>query len=187
MTQVLPESQYFISTKYVAWSLITVFLIGCLIPAADVLFPRRYLQHTNEEILAVLDGNGSFRDGRFTHQAISEFLQNPQARLILGRLLYPRSFPAGKGVPGLDYPYTTLEYRRLVFLVIGPFVLNAEAEGVILPIDSTKPDLHASDVIVLGCKNEFYLDAVAVFVLSEPRETYLRPGFTRLECPLASP
>ena len=88
-------------------------------------------------------------------------------------------------MPGLDYPYTTLEYRRLVFMVIGPFGLNPE--GVILPIDSVKPDLHASDVIVLGCRSEYFLDAVAVFVLSEPGEIYLRPGITHLECPLTVP
>jgi hypothetical protein len=46
---------------------------------------------------------------------------------------------------------------------------------------------NASDVIVLGCNNGQTIDALAVFVLGEPVETYVRWPEASLECPVQPP
>jgi hypothetical protein len=174
-----------LSLRKIAGVLVTIFMIGSLIPITDSIFPRRYTQRNTKDVLSTLVEQGLLAKANLTQTAVTEFLTKPQARLISGRLLYPRFYPSGKGEPGLDYPYTALDYRRLVFMVIRPF--GPSANGVILPIENPQPNLHASDVIVLGCATDNFLDAAVVFVLSEPIEVYVRSADPLLQCPLPTP
>jgi hypothetical protein len=50
-----------------------------------------------------------------------------------------------------------------------------------------KPAFHASDVIVLGCATDNFLDAAVVFILSEPIQVYVRSTDLVLQCPLPNP
>lgn len=183
-TKESPEIVSTISFRHTILTFAAIFMIGSLVPLTDSLFPRRYSEKTAEDVLFALPKEGLL-EAHLTPAAVSTFLELPDARLISGRLLYPRFYASGKGELGLDYPYTSLDYRRLVFVVIGP--LDPEAVGVILPIENLPPNLQAEDVIVLGCVNDNFMDAAIVFVLSEPARVYARSTDLVLQCPLPNP
>jgi hypothetical protein len=175
-----------ISFRHIITTFAAVLMIGSVLPFTDALFPRRYPEESTKDVLLTLSEHRLLEEVNLTQDSVAEFLLTPNARLISGRLLYPRFYASGKGEPGLDYPYTALNYRRLAFMVIGP-LRSAASRGVILPIEDPQPDLHASDVIVLGCDYDNFMDAAVVFVLSEPKRIYVRSTDFVLQCPLANP
>lgn len=171
--------------KRVIGSLVLVFAIGSLIPIAEAPFQERYERKKPDEVLAMLEQEGWLEKARLSKDELTEFLTDPQAHLITGRLLYPRYYPGGAGEPDSSYPYTPLEYSRLVFTIIGPYATNAR--GVIIPGLKPSFPLHAADVVVLGCQNEQFFDAFIVFALSEPGYIYHRFPEPPLQCPLQTP
>jgi hypothetical protein len=172
-----------IKPKEVFVNIAIVFLIASLIPFTDLLFPRRYQNSAPEDVITLLEDKGLLEEANLSSKDIQEFLTNPQAKILLGRALYPRTYPAGKGEPGLDYPYLALDFPRLVFQLIGPANEGFSWDQIILPMEKPKRIPNASDVVVLGCQNQLHTDALAVFVISEPHESYFRsPGFS-LTCP----
>jgi len=59
--------------------------------------------------------------------------------------------------------------------------------SVILPGDDFRYFPHASDVLVLGCNNQNYVDAFAVIILDENGTLYTRQPVSELQCPLQQP
>jgi hypothetical protein len=165
-------------------TLVMVFFLGSLLPLTDVIFTERY-QKTTSEMLATLTQSGVLEKAGLDVNDVEGFLMDPNARLTWGRLLYPRFYASSKGEPGLEYPYTKLDYRRLVFTVIGP--ASPWMEGVILPQENAVRGLNGQDVAVLGCTNGKFLDALVVFVLAEPGKILIRPSGLTLQCPLPNP
>lgn len=166
------------------WSLLPafalVFGIGALVPLAEALFPPRYSPRTPQEMVSVLDQEGWLKKADLDQEALLTFLSNPEAEIIWGRALYPRYYKINDGEPGGDYPYIVLDFPRLVFITIGP----SGEKAVILP--GPMPDFipQAADAIALGCRTEKYMDALAVFVLTEPGAVYRRYPDSALQCPL---
>jgi hypothetical protein len=113
---------------------------------------------------------------------IEMFLKNTGAELLVGRVLYPRYYPINRGEI-LLYPFVSMEFPRTAFTLIGP----EGEQGVILPGDSPKYFPHAVDALVLGCKEEKYLDALAVILLDENGGIYTRAPESELQCPLKQP
>ncbi len=161
-------------------TLALVFAVGALVPLAETPFNRRYQTSTPAETLAMLDEQGWLEKAHLDKEALTGFLNYPGAEIIVGRALYPRYYRIYDGEPGRDYPYIALDFPRLVFTAIGPF---GEA-GIILP--GSEPDFipQAADVVTLGCRGNQYMDALAVFVLTEPGAVYLRSPESALQCPL---
>ncbi len=161
-------------------SLVFIFAIGALIPLLEIPFPRHYQTTLPEETLTMLDQQGWLKKANLNKEEITNFLSNPQAEIILGRALYPRYYKMEDGEPGRDYPYIVLAFPRLVFIAIGPF----GTQSVILP--GSMPDFipQAGDVVVIGCREENYLDALVMFVLKKPDGVYLRSPHSVLQCPL---
>lgn len=168
-------------------SLVMIFLIGGLIPLAETPFPRRYEDRSMEAALDMLEQQGRLDEVGISRQELVSFLAYPQAGLLEGRLLYPRYYASGIGEPNSDYPYTPLEYSRLVFTLIGPHTYGLLGEGVIVPGLNPNFPLHASDVMVIGCKNDLFFDALIVIVLDEAGYVYHRFPESALQCPLQSP
>ncbi|HXQ33850.1 MAG TPA: hypothetical protein VN843_07555, partial [Anaerolineales bacterium] len=104
------------------------------------------------------------------------------AELLIGRILYPRYYPIDRGEIFL-YPFVTMGFPRTAFTLIGPH----GDRGVILPGDAPKYFPHAADALVLGCKEEKYLDALAVIILDESDAIYTRSPKSDLQCPLKQP
>ncbi|MHB8776862.1 MAG: hypothetical protein ACYC6R_03745 [Anaerolineales bacterium] len=166
-------------------TLVLVFMLGALVPLAELPFERRYQETSADATLAVLEQGGWLDQAGLVRDDLSEFLSDPQAQMIVGRSLYPRYYRAGKGEPKRIYPYLPLDYPRLAFMTIGPF--DGGVQSVIIPGEKPRFNLNAADVVVIGCENSSFLDALAVFILTEPPMVYLRSPRPALQCPFPPP
>lgn len=175
------------SIKYsgVVSILVVVFLLGSLIPLAGVPFERRYKVNSPDEVLALLEQQGMFDNTGMEMETVSTFLTDPQARVLVGRLLYPRYYESGDGETDRHYPYVHLDYPRNVFQVVGP--LDTTSQSVIIAGGRSEFLTHAADVVVVGCRNELHTDGLAIFVLSEPGYIYFRSPHPEWKCPLPVP
>jgi len=153
--------------------LVIVFflLVGASIPFSEQFFPKRYSAQTRSQFLTSLEQEGHLQKMGFDKSTLSAFAsQTPGFRIINGRALYPRSFWANEGVPKNRYPYGVMEFPRIAFTIIGPYGWNS----VILPQGEIPYFPDASDVIVLGCQADNYLDALAVVVIKDQTVVYVR-------------
>lgn len=160
-----------------------IVFLGSLVPASEMLFERRYPTRSVDETLIMLEQEGMFTQTDINKEDLSAFLASPQAQIFTGRLLYPRFYPAGEGELDKHYPYLPLPYKRFVFITIGP----GGRQNIIIAGDHSEYITHASDVVVIGCKNELNTDGLIVFVLSEPRQVYYRTPYPDWACPLPPP
>jgi hypothetical protein len=163
---------------------VALLLFGSLLPLSEHLQPPRY---QNQDPLAILNENSTqLAQAGFTQDALHEFLQSPNAKVLLGRALYPRYYKVNQGeFVNAFYPYQTLGYPRTAFRLIGP----AGDYGVILPMRDA-PDYfpHTGDTLVVGCNGQNYLDALLVIVLNNHNIIYIRkPAAATLQCPLPEP
>ena len=181
----LPKLQFPARFSGVASAFVIVFAIGSLIPLSETPFERRYPTRSEDEILTLLEQKGMFGQTSFDRQDLIAFLSDPQADILVGRLLYPRYYPAGMGEMDRHYPYRPLDFSRHVFMVIGPF--GNGRQSVIIEGDKSDFITHAADVVVVGCKNELNLDGLVVFELSDPSHVYVRSPEPEWKCPLPLP
>jgi hypothetical protein len=160
--------------------LAVILLSVGLIPVfVDGLVPQRYDRKSKKVLLVSLSLYGE--------KEIDHFVADENAVVVEGRALYPRYYRAGEGEPGGGWAaFAERDYDRLGFSLIG-----AERGGVIMPMEEPPGTFpHASDVIVVGCQNEEFIDAAVIFVDSgNPDETvvFIRPNLNELACPLSTP
>lgn len=104
----------------------------------------RYTASQNE-LLATLESRG--------HDIgeIRTFLDQPEAVLLEGQLLYPRLFRRGEGMASVNpWPaYAIRDYSR-----IGSILLNATRSDSIFITKDLLDFQHGVDVIVLACKTD---------------------------------
>lgn len=163
---------------------VLIVLVGSLIPLSERPFPLRYVDYTTrQQGFDALKAGGLLEGTGIPLPALRRFLQDPQAAILDGRALYPRHFQAGSGLIGGSFPYQEMGFPRLAFTLIGP----AGMRGVVLPGDVPAQFANASDVIVLGCRTARNIDALLVYVASEPRAIYTRSPAAPLTCPLRTP
>jgi hypothetical protein len=74
-------------------------------------------------------------------------------------------------------------FPRTTFTLIG----KDGEKGIVLPGEKPSYFPHAVDTLVLGCKEQFYVDALAVIVLDEKGAVYTRSPESSLQCPLEQP
>ena len=135
-------------------------LIGSLPWLAEGIAQPRYTSTTDELKAQVI-----LQDPR-----AEEFLSQPNALILEGRLLYPRFFRRNDGIFSTTpwAIYAVRDFSRLGFVV-----LNDGAASVIFPADSPIKLTHGADVIVLGCQRDKYIEARWLFfpALNETYET----------------
>jgi hypothetical protein len=160
--------------------LVILFGAGSLVPLAEKLHENRYQNFDVAEILSQREAQ--IASAGFSLQEINSFLQNPNAEISVGRALYPRYYIENEGEVHF-YPVVRMGFPRTTFTLIGP---NNE-QGIVLP--GEKPDHfhHAADTLVLGCKEQNYIDALAVILLDETGAIYTRSPESPLQCPLKQP
>ncbi len=164
----------------VLFSLGMVFLLGALIPLADLPFPARYPPRNARQLAVELEEQGWLARANLSLREAQAFARQRSAVILKGRLLYPRYYIAGKGEPKQVYPYLALDYPRLAFTMIGPF---PRVEGFILKAPRPAVMPHAADAVVIGCRYPQYIEALVFIVLSEPGGVALRDPWTGLRCP----
>lgn len=157
-----------------------LFGLGALVPLAERVFAERYASIDANEILA--EHEDQLARAGLQLQEVQSFLLNPNAEISIGRVLYPRYYLEFQGEVHF-YPVVKMGFPRTTFTLIGP----KGEQGIVLP--GEKPDHlpHTADALVLGCREQFYVDAVAVIVLDERGALYTRNPESTLECPLRQP
>lgn len=156
--------------------------LGALIPLSEALRPPRYLDISPMAILAT--NRSLIENAGLKFDDLGKFLQSSDSSILIGRALYPRYYKMSQGdAPFAFYPYVTMDFPRTAFQVIGPL----GEKSVVLPGDAPSYLPHASDVLVLGCNGQHYLDALVVIVLDGKGAIYTRKPESELLCPLPQP
>lgn len=138
-----------------AYFVLAIFFlsIGSLPWALQLVFPPRYTDQSLSMLLLKLD----LIEGSPSQDELRQFVETQDSILQTGRLLYPRYFPSNRGLSSANPSpaYAGRDYPRLGF-----YLLNQAFTAVVLPMDSMPgPIPHASDVIVLGCRRDGYVEA----------------------------
>ncbi|HSO14152.1 MAG TPA: hypothetical protein VLT51_17375, partial [Anaerolineales bacterium] len=153
---------------------------GSLLPLSENLFSERYqgidVRQTLTEYEGALEATG------LEAESIGSFLQDKNVAVILGRALFPRHYSINEGHTYF-YPNLPLGFPRMTFNLIGP----EGQQGIILPGDVPAYFPHASDVVVIGCREQDHIDALAVIILDETHAVYTRFPKSELQCPLKQP
>lgn len=127
--------------------------IGGLPWAIKAVSLPRYADQSPSTLLLTL---ASAKDSP-SQDELKGFIETPGSFLRAGRLLYPRYFPANKGLSSANPSpaYAIRDYSRLGF-----YLLNQEFTAIVLPMETMPGSVpHASDVIVLGCQRDGYVEA----------------------------
>ncbi|MEO8357169.1 MAG: hypothetical protein ABI621_14760 [Chloroflexota bacterium] len=159
-----------------------LFGAGLLVPLSETLHSPRYAGFDTTQ--ALRERETQMAEAGLELVQINEFLENPAAEILVGRTLYPRSYKLGQGeISFTFYPYTIMDFPRTGFFLIGPEGQN----NILLP--GGVPDYlpHAADALVIGCREQNYIDALMVIVLDEPGAVYTRSPMSELTCPLRQP
>lgn len=159
---------------------ILMFGLSALLVLWSSNIPPRYADDSKEALFEEFVASGFAERTGYDTETLQTFLQNEQAGIWTGRALYPRYYLAGQGVKILWTAFAERPYPRLVFSLVGP----AGDEFVILPGSLPKVFPNSADVIVLGCKTEDSIIAVAVVVKTPTSRVYAVPTSLKLQCPL---
>ena len=154
--------------------------LGALIPFAERLHGNRYQNYDVTQVLS--EHEAQINSAGLSLQEINSFLQNPNAEVSVGRALYPRFYIENQGEVHF-YPVVVMGFPRTTFTLIGP----GGEKGIVLPGEKPGHFPHAVDTIVLGCKEQLYVDAIAVILLDESGTVYTRSPESSLQCPLRQP
>ena len=157
-----------------------LFGMGALIPLAETLHIDRYKNFDISKALS--EREAQIAGAGLSLQEIDLFLQNPNANISVGRALYPRYYIENEGEVHF-YPVVVMGFPRTTLTLIGP---NGE-KGIVLPGEKPSYFPHAVDTLVIGCKEQLYVDALAVILLDETGAVYTRSPASPLQCPLKQP
>ncbi|MCJ7701319.1 MAG: hypothetical protein MUO62_07030, partial [Anaerolineales bacterium] len=92
---------------------------------------------------------------------------------------------AGEGEPGDDWPaFNERNFARVGFVLL----YGSQRTNVIMPMNGP-PEVfpHASDVIVVGCKDDDYVDAAVISISTGQMVSIVRPSLSGMSCQLPSP
>jgi hypothetical protein len=157
--------------------LVILFGTGSLVPLAEKLHAPRYADFNFTKTLQ--EHETKIASAGLTLDQINTFLKVPGSEMLVGRTLYPRWYKAGQGEIAF-YPYTVMEFPRAAFVLIGP----KGTDAIVLPSETPKHLPHAEDVLVIGCREQNYVDALAVVFLNSKQTVYMRSPMSELTCPL---
>lgn len=98
-----------------------------------------------------------FPAGGVDETQVMKFLNQPRARLLTGRVFYPRYFSRNDGLASTNPApaFAPRDFPRMGFLLLK----DGYIEQIILPMKGSRPFPHASDAVVVGCWSDTYLEA----------------------------
>jgi hypothetical protein len=166
-----------------AAALIIVLAIGTLAPLSERLSSPRY---AGFDIPAALqEWEPQVTKAGLSPEQLNTFLSTPEAEALVGRTLYPRSYKMGQGeISFYFYPFINMDFPRTGFFLIGPH----GQDNIILAGGFPKYLPHLADVLVIGCRDQNYVDALMVMVLGDNGTVYTRsPMPPELACPMQMP
>jgi hypothetical protein len=163
--------------------LLASFCLGSLIPIAQYINPTRFQTLSTDQLTTEFFARAGQSNG-VSQLELQQFLSKPDAIILMGRSLYPRQFYKNQGLTISIYNfYQPLPYPRTLFTIIGAMGERV----VILPRTSAAGIANSTDVLVLGCKKNGYIQAWAVVNLENNQVFNPLPSTKLLPCPLPEP
>jgi len=163
-------------------TLIMFGVFGSLIPLANYLQPRRYPPLDVNQLAARIEQT-YLAPLEISPAEWQAFITQPGAVLLEGRALYPRYILRGINPFIPDYLLEAKPYGRLNLVVIGP---HGKAEFMMPGNDEWYELPHASDVLLLGCQANGYVDGWAI-ILEQTGVVQRRLPPAPPTCPLPEP
>jgi hypothetical protein len=144
VTRLLPNSLLILLSSFLFLS------FGSLPWIAESIIPQRPILCADP----ILD---CFPAGGVDEAQVMDFLSQPRARPLTGRVFYPRYFPRNDGLASTNPApaFAPRDFPRMGFLLLKDDVI----EHVILPMKGSRPFPHFADALVLGCWRDTYLEA----------------------------
>jgi hypothetical protein len=125
--------------------------IGASVPLSEKLFPQRYPPIARLVLVDRLVTGAGVQPDEAVQTCLQRVLADSGTKIIQGRALYPRYYPAGEGEPFTDAAgYKIVEQDRLVFELVG------QQDGrMIIPLAHEPAYFpHAADVtLVMDAQN----------------------------------
>ena len=125
--------------------------------------PPTYAEKSPQVIVGELIQSEVLAGLEIQAEQVEAFLSDPNARVIEGKVIFPRFYQADQGEMFYNAPSSSFfiprPYPRLIFLLIGP----DGSPGVILPIEQSPQVFpHLADAVVIGCQRADYVEALIV-------------------------
>jgi len=171
--------------RYSVLVLLCFFMIGYSLKLSDTLLSRVFIKRESKtQIVENRLPVGSLAQLGVYDSQMQAFLQDPNSVVLVGRVLYPRFYQAGKGEADQFSQNARRPYPRMVFNLIG-YRFN---KGVVLSMDKT-PDYfpQGGDAVVLGCTGKNGIEAYSVVFLRPEIKIYRSEPAVPLACPLPYP
>jgi len=176
-----PTKPWSLQTAPVLGALLAIGLMISILPGlVKPVFPHRLKKR---EVVNLVNTTDLWSLTPLTKEQIRKFSRLPKSVAVQGKALYPIYFKQDNGLPlSQRFSQSKKPYPRMVFKVIGA-KLNT---FVILPSETIPSLPQATDVIVIGCKEQNEIQALAV-ILPEQEMGYLRSPESPLTCPMKIP
>ncbi len=174
-----------------AWKTIAILVVLILLANASLYLVRAAIppRYPPPDQTALLEEYRAMQNlpGANELPGLSElqrFLLQNNARILVGRALYPRYFDADDGFSRNGIiSFRPYEFARLGFYLTGP-----QTDNIIMPLNQAPDHFpHATDVLVLGCMREVdyfhktYTEALLIF-LPEEGLVFRQPERQTLNC-----
>ncbi len=178
----LPENR--LKSHWQVGAIIVLFVFVGSSPAIlDRTIPQRYKPVDKQTIAAEITRQGKLGSLGISESDLELFLQSPDAVIYRGRDS-PLGLFTKPGEPDRFSPMRVLPFPRLVMEIIGP---DGTASGV-LPLSKPPDSLpNGSDVLAIGCRNQWNDDWLALLIDNADSHIYLRSPGATWTCPVAEP
>jgi hypothetical protein len=158
--------------------------IGSALPLIEA-FSQPHLQVENKtQVLSELLASPTAQSIPLTPQVLQKYSELNDVVGVKGRAFYPRYYRPLEGEPGSGWPAfkpdPNRQTEKIGFVLVGPQGIAQ----VSLALDSLPNYLpNASDVLILGCQEEGYIDALVVAFTEGENPAILRSNLEPLSCP----
>jgi len=138
-----PQNRPLLRTPQFYGALIVILLVGWSLPVVERAIPPRYTGDMKAGMLNSLIQSELLSE---MERAAIEDLFLANARVEVGRALYPRYFPSGEGERGTNNPMGALPFRRVGFYLVGP-----DDRPIVMPFEKKAEYFqNASDVVIIS-------------------------------------
>ncbi|MCP4142726.1 MAG: hypothetical protein GY755_20995 [Chloroflexi bacterium] len=172
-----------VEKKEIFLAFLSILVLGSFLILPDFIFPKKFKKIEFDDTTPLT----SVLYTEEKQQYIKDLLLAENIVIIKGQIMYPRYYIKGDGELSYYYPYKTLNYPRLAFILIGPSgTHNAVMSGV-----HPRGPTNLSEAIIIGCKkndkSEKYIDVRVVLITSEAEKAYFREPLQEPICKKRKP
>jgi hypothetical protein len=184
--ELINSSRHSIRTAAIPACVIFSFIISCIPSLLSLSIPPFFSQQTNSDVMNSILPGKEYLPESLTIEKLKTFALLEGASFKTGKSIFPRWMKSGESdTSGAGSAFSSLPFDHLSFSLISS---DPYPTDVVLPINIPTEYLpNGTDVVVVGCKTESYIDAVLVIVKTAKPIVYFRPDITDLKCPLPLP